>query len=574
MYVDNSVVEDNTVSVSYNGNNATVTIAGNIAKFITATVDGAGVSIIQSPEVGDNSGEIIYSLSGESDNGSFYMEGSYKATVELRGLTLVNPAGAAIEIQNGKRIDFSVKKGTVNSLTDGEGGKQKGALVCKGHLELKGQGILNVTGRTSHAIYAKEYVEMKNCTVNVLGAVKDGVNCAQYFSIESGELNISGTGDDGIQTSFKDDTDREAEDTGTITIAGGKVNISVSADASKAIKADGDVKVTGGEIIATVTGKGKWDSDKLKTKASSCISADGDVTIDGGTFNLSASGSGGKGISCDGTLVVNKGNIEIKTTGGIYAYVNGREYDGYTGNTDNLDSDHKSSPKGMKADTEVVINGGDINITTTGAGGEGIESKGCLTINDGQIYITSYDDAINSSSHMYINGGDITVVATNNDGLDSNGNMYLAGGYVRAFGASMPECGIDANEESGYSVFFTGGTMIAVGGGNSVPSSSESTQAYVSASGQATAGSEIILKNGDTVLASFTVPEEYKAAGSSSGPGGDRPGGGPGGMGGGSILITCAGLTSGSSYTMVNNGTSTSVTAKQRGSSGGGGRPF
>ena len=101
---------------------------------------------------------------------------------------------------------------------------------------------------------------------------------------------------------------------------------------------------------------------------------------------------------------------------------------------------------------------------------------------------------------MYINGGDITVVATNNDGLDSNGNMYLAGGYVRAFGASMPECGIDANEESGYSVFFTGGTMIAVGGGNSVPSSSESTQAYVSASGQATAGSEIILKNGDTVL--------------------------------------------------------------------------
>ena len=108
------------------------------------------------------------------------------------------------------------------------------------------------------------------------------------------------------------------------------------------------------------------------------------------------------------------------TSGGMYAYVNGREYTDYTGNTDYLDSDQKSSPKGIKADGNVTINGGNIKVTTTGNGAEGIESKNVLTINDGTIVVNSCDDAINSSSHMYIKGGDVTVVATDNDGLDSN----------------------------------------------------------------------------------------------------------------------------------------------------------
>lgn len=578
MRVEEAVLADNTVAVAYDGDKASVTIAGNIARHVAATVVGAHVSIIQRNTVGDESGEIVYVLSGSAPNGSFCLEGSYKASLELRGLTLTNPEGAALDIRNGKRIALSVKSGTVNNISDGAAGSQKGALVCKGHLELKGGGELNVSGNTAHAIYAKEYVAMKNCTVNVLAAVKDGINCAQYFMMESGELTIAGTGDDGIQTSFKDETAPEADDIGSITIAGGKLKVDVTAAASKGLKADGDICVAGGDVAITVSGPGKWDSENSKTKASSCIGADGNVSISGGTCVLSASGSGGKGISCDGALTIGGGEITVKTTGGMFAYVNGREYDGYTGNTDNLASDAKSSPKGMKADGDMTINGGVIRVSTSGNGGEGMESKGVITINEGEIYVCSYDDAINSSGHMYVNGGDITVVASNNDGLDSNGNLYIRGGVIRAFGTTSPECGIDANEEGGYSVYFTGGTMIAVGGGNSVPSSAESTQAYVSGSGQATAGSVISLKSGSTLLASFTVPDEYKSGSSSSGPGGGfRPGGGggPGGsMGGSSILITCPGLTSGSTYTLDNNGTTSTLTATLRGGSSGGGRPF
>lgn len=470
-----------------------------------------------------------------------------------------------------------MKKGSTNTLTDGADGSQKGCVVCKGHLEMKGKGTLNIYGNTAHGIYSKEYVEMKNCTVNVLSALKDGINCNQYFLMESGTLNISGTADDGVQVSYKDDTDREAEDTGTITIAGGSVNIAVNGTATKGLKADGDIVVQDGNMEIATSGGGKWDDDDAKTKAAAGMSADGNVQIDGGTLTLTSSGAGGKGISCDGTLTINGGNINVSTTGGMYAYVNGTEYTNYTGNTDRLTSDQKSSPKGMKADGNVDINGGTIHVSTTGNGAEGIESKAVLTVNDGTIVVNSCDDAINSSSHMYIKGGDITVVASGNDGLDSNGNMYISGGVIKAFGTSAPECGIDANEEDGYTVIFTGGTLLAVGGGNSVPSTSESTQPYVSANISVAADTEITLKNGDTVLASFTVPSTYTTSTGGGGMyhfpgqgGGSGQGGRPGDQSGSSVLISCAGITTGSSYTIASGTSSATATAVLKGSNSGG----
>lgn len=564
IFVDDTTVEDNTVNVTYEGTSAKVAVAGNIAKYVDVTVDGAKVSVIQSSEVGETTcGEITYTLSGTSDDGQFYTEGAYKATIALNGLTLTNTTGAPLDIQNNKRVSISVKTDTENTLTDCSGGTQKGCIVCKGHIEFKSYGTLNVYGNTGHAIYAKEYVTMKNCTINVLSAVKDGINCNQYFTMTSGNLSISNTGDDGVQAAFKDDTDREAEDTGSITISGGTVTIDVTATAAKALKADGSVFVTNGTLTLSTSGGGMWDAEDVKTKGASCISADGNIQIDGGTLNLTSTGCAGKGLSCDTDLLINGGEITINTTGGVFVYKNGTEYSDYTGNTDNIASDYKSSPKGIKADGNVTISGGVLNVSS--AKSEGIESKAVLTINDGTVFVSSYDDAINSSSHMYINGGDVTVIATNNDGIDANGNIYVAGGKVMAFGASSPECGIDANSEEGYSVYFTGGTLLAVGGGNSVPSSnsSSSTQPYVSSNASVTANSTVKLSSGSDVLAEFVVPSTYSGSSSGgftpfAGPGGNRPGS----TSGGSLVITCPGLTSGNSYTLTYGTSSTTVSAK------------
>lgn len=574
--VDDSF-DDNTVEIVYAGTSANVTIAGNVAMYVDAVIDGANVTINQSDAVGDKTcGEITYILKGESDNGSFLMNGSYKATIELQGVTLTNPKGAAIDIENGKRIELSSKNNTVNTLVDGSDGKQKAALYCKGHLELKGKGVLNVTGNTGHAIAAKEYIEMKNVTVNIDKAVKDGVNCTQYFLMESGELNIDGVDGDGIQVDYKDSTNREEEDTGTITIAGGKLNINISGTAAKGLKAEGDFVMQDGEVTIFSSSPGEWDSDKLKTKASSCVGADADVYVNGGSMTLTATGGGGKGISCDGTFLMNGGDLNITTSGGALVYNGGVLSQNYTGNLDRIASDYKSSPKGIKADTNVQINDGTIYIKTTGNNGEGIESKNTLTIEGGNITVRAKDDAINSSSHMYINGGEINVIATSNDGLDANGNIYINGGVIRSFGATSPECGIDANEEQGYTVIITGGYLLAVGGNNSVPSSSSgSQQPYVTVSNASvTGGDKVSIATGSDTLYTFTVPEDYSTSSSGNGPGGGNGGWGPGGGSarGLQIMISTPGMTTNTTYTVTSGSNSYTGTSRVTGS--GNNRPW
>lgn len=88
MYVDHSDVADNSVSVTYNGSAAAVTVAGNCMSHLDVTVNGSAVSIVQDETVDT---EISYSLSGASDNGSFYMDGHYKATVVFDNLSSPAP---------------------------------------------------------------------------------------------------------------------------------------------------------------------------------------------------------------------------------------------------------------------------------------------------------------------------------------------------------------------------------------------------------------------------------------------------------------------------------------------------
>ncbi len=560
MYVSEDDVKENTVIVNYNGDSASIIMSRDLVSLVSCTMDGAHVNLVQSDNVNESTGEITYILSGASEDGSFNLTGSYKATIELQGLDLTNKSGAPLNIKNGKRIAVSAKNSTVNNLTDGEG-SQKGAISCTGHLEFKGKGTLNVTGNVGHAVYAKEYVEMKNCTLNVLSAPKDGINCTQYFLLESGKLNIRNVEGDGVQVDFKDAENREEEDTGKITLAGGTVDMAITGIAMKGFKAEGDLEVTGGEIKITSSGNGEYDEKKAKTKASACLGADGNVTISGGLLNLSASGSGGKGISCDGNLNYKGGEMEIHTSGGILVYSNGSLNHNYTGNTDRIASDMKSSPKGVKADGEIVIDGGSIKVTTTGKGAEGIESKSTLVINDGSINVFATDDCINSASHMTINGGDILVVSTGNDGLDTNGSMYINGGVIRAFGAGSPECGLDVNEEERQILVITGGYVLGVGGNNSVPTTAANTQPYVHGSLKVTSGTPIVIAQGNDDLYTFEVPTEYVP---SSSTGGFRPGGSSSGQ---KVFISVPGMTTSTSYKISCGTASSTVTSTLKGSS-------
>ena len=540
MTIDNTEVTDNSIGVAYDGSSALVTVAGNVAQYVTPTVSGAHVSIAQSDDVAE---EITYTLSGTSTDGEFYMSGSYKATVELNGLTLTNAtpvySGAAVHIQNGKRIKMKVVTGTTNTLVDAAGGSQKGCLYIKGHAEFAQKGTLNITGNVKHGIKTGEYITLKNATINVLSAVGDGINCEQFFQMTSGAINIQGVGDDGIQCDVEDaatgeTTDHEDEDSGNVYIEDGTLTVNVTADAAKGVKCEGDMRISGGNITVKTSGGGVWDSTKLKTKASACLGSDGAMTISGGTLSLTSTGAGGKGLNVDGALTIKGGTTTISTSGNAVVASSTGTLSVVTSSQqlDKYESDYKSSPKGIKADGAITISDDAIiYVTTTGAGGEGIESKTSITITGGQTTVNASDDGINASYNTSTGGsGDLTISggyvfsrSTGNDGIDANGNCYIKGGLVYAIGTGGVEKSIDANTEQGKKLYITGGTIIAVGdleGGSSI---SGGTCKYTT-SWNAT--SWYALYNGDTLVAAFKTPTKSSGGGGGGWPGG---GGGPGG---------------------------------------------
>ena len=527
-YIDDTQVTDNEVTITYSGATATVSVPGNVARYVEVAVSGAHVSIAQSSEVDDHVGEITYVLSGDTPDGEFYLSGQYKSTIELNGVTIVNEtpvySGAAVNIQNGKRIDVVSKNGTINSLTDYASGDQKACLVIKGHGEFKGRGTLNVYGMTNHGIKTGEYMTVKNCTINVLAAKGDGIHCNEYFLIESGTINVSGIDDDGIQVeidgeeSTGETTDHEGEDSGNIYINDGTITVNVTGLAAKGIKADGDITVGGGTITVTSSSNSYWDSANSKVKGSAGLHSEGNTTINGGILALTSSGGGGKGISGDGTLKINGGKINISATGGVAAYVTRRVNNDYTGDTDRLASNYKCSPKGIKFDGDITIGGGEISITS--AKHEGIESKGIITIDGGYIESVCKDDALNSGSHMYIKGGYVYAVSTKNDAIDSNGNMYLSGGYIFAGGS---EEGFDANSERGYKLYVqNGASFIAVGVGMGALEGGAviNQTCYQYSPGQV--GTTYGLYSGSNPAFAVTMP----TISSGGGPGGGPPGGG------------------------------------------------
>ena len=541
MYVNESAVQDNTVAVEYNGETAAITVAGNVAQYLTITVSGAHVNIEQSSELAE---EITYILSGSSEDGEFYMSGSYKATVELNGLTLTNAkpvtSGAAVHIQNGKRIKVKVLEGTSNTLVDAANGSQKGALYVKGHPEFSGKGTLTVTGNVKHAIKSGEYMSVKDATLVVKSAAGDGINCGQYFLMKSGVLDISGVEDDGIQCDI-DDTevgstgetaDHEDEDSGNIYLGGGQITINTAGIAAKGVKSEGDLIVRGGVIDITTTGKGKWDEEDVKTKAAACLGSDAKVVISGGTLTLTSTGAGGKGINCDAAFELSGGEVTIVTKGALYYHNGTTENTNYTGNTDNVNSDYYSSSKGVKADGAIIISGGKISVATAGRNAEGIESKTSILISDGEVTVNSYDDGINvggDGSDLIISGGYVYSRAMNNDGIDGNGNVYVKGGLVYAIGANSPEVAIDANSEEQKKLYVQGGTLVAVG---SLESGAQISGGTCKQTTSFTAEAWYALYDGGELVAAFKTPA--RSSNSGGGPGGGRPDGGHGGPGGGS----------------------------------------
>lgn len=501
-FIENSSF-GSTVTITYSGTSASVENGAGV----TVSTSGAHVTVTSSVS------GVKYVLSGSTTNGSFKVYSDYKFEISLAGVSITNPSGAAINVQSSKRVFVVSEAGTTNVLTDGssytttDGEDMKACLFSEGQLIFSGSGSLTVTGNYKHGITSDEYVRFRSgCNVTVAAAAKDGIHTNDAVIMGGGVVNITSS-DDGVQCeeggitmtggflkiTTTADKGHGLNSYSDVVISGGALQVSTSGYGAKGISSDGAVTVSGGKITAITTGGSYYDSSTRELSSAAGIKCDGNMTLSGGVIGLRSSGGGGKGINCDGTLVVNCDTLKVITTGTRATATSG----------------DTTSPKGIKSDGALTINGGVVLVKATGGeGSEGIESKSTLIINDGTVVAYCYDDGINSASALTINGGSVYSYGSSNDGIDSNSTLTINGGIVVAVGTTSPEEGLDS--EGTFRI--NGGVVIGIGGSAMTTPATSSSQRVIMYNGTGTSGQLLnIQSSSGTSLVTYEAPRTYSA---------------------------------------------------------------
>lgn len=446
-------------------------IANNFTAAATTTVtfsDSEGATV-DNPLSGDTysvsgnyvvvalaSSGTILKLSGSAGSGAILITSEKKFSLNLSDLTLSNPNGAAINIQNGHC--FVVVDGTntlsdasSSAYTDDYSSTAKSVMHSEDKLRFSGSGTLTVTaknGAEKHALSSDDWIVVNGpvITASALSGAGHGIKVNDGLYVCSGTV--------------------------TATAAGG---------GKKGVNSEAFVYVAGGTLAGSASGSYVYDSDDKDYKAAAGISADGYITVTDGTLTGTCSGAGGKGINSNFIVNVKGGNVTATATGSD------------TNNT--VDK----APKGLKCDGDLVVEGG--SIIAKSSNHEGLETKSTMTVTGGVVWSYSKDDAINSASTMTISGGYVGGYSTGNDAIDSNGNLYINGGNVFAYSqASGAEVAIDANTEGGYKLYVQGGTIVAY---PSLERGSSLTQSCYK--GTLSTGTWYSFSNGGTAYA-FKVP--------------------------------------------------------------------
>ena len=324
--------------------------------------------------------------------------------------------------------------------------------------------------------YFKLYSEKKQAIV--LNSVSITNSTGAAINVQSGKavyvvLNGTNTLADGSSYSTTSDEDEKAAffSEGQLLFSGSG-SLTVTAKGKSGIVSDDYVKFSEGTInVNCSTSCSVSNGDTLKP---ACVKANDEVIMAGGTVTLKSTGTGAKGISCDGIGTFSGGTLTVTVTGSNFGSSSGGGM-GPGGNS----SDNSVAAKGMKFDDAITISGG--NIVVSASNHEGIESKSTITVTGGYVYASSSDDAINASSDLTISGGYVMANSSGNDGIDANGNLYIKGGNVFAIATTSPEVALDANTEGNKQLYITGGNIVAIGGLESGASISNGT-AYQSSS--------------------------------------------------------------------------------------------
>jgi hypothetical protein len=357
-------------------------------------IEGAHVTITSTSDIP----EINYICSGASNDGGLKIYSEEKFNLLLDDLSLTNPIGPAINIQSSKRAYINLLPGTENELTDGllynaapivNGIEedQKAALFSEGKLKFIGSGSLTIHGQGEgrHAIRSDNELTVFEGDITVASADRDGIHADEFY-MEGGQVSVTAT-EDGI-----------VGDGGAVEINCGEIVIHSTSDDVTGISSQGTLTLNGGEISLLISGD--------RSKGLHCDTL---ISLNGGTIQGTASGNAllegvGSGteaaycsmIKAQQDLLIDGVNIDIETTGeasrGISCDGNTTILSGVIAILSSGDGDTHTNSEGdddayhgacIKVDGDLFINGGEIDLSNTGDGGKGISVDGSFTYGDG-----------------------------------------------------------------------------------------------------------------------------------------------------------------------------------------------
>ncbi len=369
-------------------------------------------------------------------------------------------------------------------------------------------------------IYAAEADKVKivalENTVNVLKDTRsplaggeDGTGSGALYALC--DLTLSGTGSLNVTSSFnngvhtKDDLkikdltlsvtapNNAIKGNDSVSVGSGKVTaVSTEGDGIKTDNSDlsskgvqrGTVAISGGEvtIYAACDGidaaydaviSGDPTSVSIYTHGYSSYTADGaKKTTSQNGFVKSADSA--KGIKADNEVAVSGGTVDVHSmddgihANGDVALENGEKPKGNV-----TLSGGKicvvSADDGIHADGTLLIKGGYIDVSESH---EGLEGH-LITIEDGEIHVYATDDGVNATSSggrasdgmITVSGGKIFVEVAGRDvdGIDSNGSFTQTGGFVLVCNPNADMSGNISALDTDGSVSVTGGVIVALG---------------------------------------------------------------------------------------------------------------
>ena len=414
-----------------------------------------------------------------------------EVVINLRGLTLSNSSDSPLYVAAcGDECIIAVKKDTVNTISDGtnytNADGSQGAIYSCDDLKFKGKGTLTVNGNAGDGIVSKDDLKIWNGNL-IVNAADDGIRGKDSVRIGDPDdtdysglsVTVTSAAGDGIRSTNDSDSDK-----GFVRINGGTV--SVTAKSGDGIQGEQAVEINGGEIsVYTYQGSAygygnsgdgnsrkNYDGSFKGIKAVGLYDGEtyqsmGNITVTGGRITVDSTDDG---IHCGGDMTLTGGVFTVKSA------------------DDAFHSDNK-----LTIGTENSGRYDDVQIYAPYCY-EGIEGV-YIYQNSGTVYIVSGDDGYNAAGgadgsgstndpwsqggwgfpggpggmsstfgDLALRGGLVIVnsASGDHDGMDSNGNINITGGYYVCNGQEPIDCG-----DGGYSITQSGGTYISLSrGGN------------------------------------------------------------------------------------------------------------